>query len=186
MAAISLLLLRQKDAVGLVRFDDAVRTVLPPRSRMTHWQRILSHLGDAGTGVATAAPDALAQAASLVRRPGLIVLVSDLLLDPEPVLAATRTLRAMGHDIVVLHIMDPAERELAEPGDALFTDPESGDALAARGADVREAYRETVEVAIGEWRDRFVAAGASYEVVMTSEPFGVALRRAFAVRQGMP
>ena len=186
VAAIALLLLRQKDAVGLIRFDDAVRTVLPPKSRMQHWHRILSQLGDPGTGEATAAPAAIAAAAALVRRPGLVVLVSDLLMDPGPVISATRTLRAMGHDIVVLHVMDPAERDLAEPGDALFTDPESGDALAARGADVKEAYRQTVEVAIGEWRDRFIASGASYEVVMSSEPFGVALRRAFAVRQGLP
>ena len=186
VAAIALLLLRQKDAVGLIRFDDAVRTVLPPKSRMQHWHRILAQLGDPGTGEDTAAPAAIAAAAALVRRPGLVVLVSDLLMDPEPVISATRTLRAMGHDIVVLHVMDPAERDLAEPGDALFTDPESGDALAARGADVKEAYRLTVEVAIGEWRDLFIASGASYDVVMTSEPFGVALRRAFAVRQGLP
>ena len=186
VAALALLLLRQKDAVGLVRFDDEVRTVLPPRSRMAHWQRMLAQLGTPGTGVATAAPAAIAHAAALVRRPGLVILFSDLLVEPEGVVAATRTLRAMGHDVVVLHVMDPAERDIAEPGDALFTDPESGDALAARGADVREAYRQTVEVALTEWRDRFVSAGASYEVVMTSDPFGVALRRAFAVRQGMP
>ena len=185
-AALALLLLRQKDAVGLVRFDDAVRTVLPPRSRLAHWHRLLAQLGSAGTGVATAAPEAIAHAAALVRRPGLVVLISDLLMEPEAVVAATRTLRAMGHDVVVLHVMDPAERDITEPGDALFTDPESGDALAARGADVREAYRQTVEVAIQEWRDRFVSAGASYDVVMTSDPFGVALRRAFAVRQGLP
>ena len=185
-AALALLLLRQRDAVGLIRFDDAVRSVLPPRARLAHWRRIIAAMGTAGTGTATAAPDALARAAALVRRPGLIVLVSDLLVDPAAVVGGVRTLRAMGHDVVVLHVMDPGERDITDPGDALFTDPESGEAEAVRGADVRDAYRDTVAAAIEEWRDRLTGAGVSYELIMTDAPFGIALRRAFAVRQGLP
>ena len=186
VAALSLLLLKQRDAVGFIRFDDAVRTVLPPRARTAQWRRVLAELGSVGTGTETALAAAIQRAASLVTRPGLFVIISDLLMDPDEVASAVRTLRAIGHDIVVLHVMDPAERDLAEAGDAMFTDPESGDALAARGADVREAYRETVETAIAEWRERIAGAGAFYEVVSTDAPFGTALRRAFAVRQGMP
>jgi uncharacterized protein (DUF58 family) len=186
VAALSLLLLKQRDAVGFIRFDDAVRTVLPPRARTAQWRRVLAELGPVGVGTETALAAAIQRAASMVTRPGLFVILSDLLMDPEAVASAVRTLRAVGHDIVVLHVMDPAERDLAEVGDAMFTDPESGDALAARGADVREAYRETVETAIGEWRERLAGAGAFYEVVSTDAPFGTALRRAFAVRQGMP
>lgn len=185
-AALALLLLRQRDAVGLIRFDDAVRSVLPPRARLAHWRRIIAAMGTAGTGTATAAPEALARAAALVRRPGLVVLVSDLLVDPAGVVGGVRTLRAMGHDVVVLHVMDPGERDIADPGDALFTDPESGEAEAARGADVRDAYRDTVASAIEEWRDWLTGAGVSYELIMTDAPFGIALRRAFAVRQGLP
>ena len=53
-------------------------------------------------------------------------------------------------------------------------------------SEVREAYRQTVQVAIGEWRDRLAASGTSYELVLTDPPFGVALRRAFAARQHLP
>ena len=186
VAALSLLLLKQRDAVGFIRFDDAVRTVLPPRARTAQWRRVLAELGPVGTGTTTALAAAIQRAASLVTRPGLFVIISDLLMDPDEVAGAVRTLRAVGHDIVVLLVMDPAERDLAEAGDAMFTDPESGDALAARGSDVREAYRETVETAIAEWRERISGAGAFYEVVSTDAPFGTALRRAFAVRQGLP
>ena len=186
IAALSLLLLRQRDAVGFIRFDDAVRTVLPPRARTAQWRRVLAELGQVGTGSETALALAVERAAALVTRPGLIVIVSDLLVEPDEAARAVRTLRAVGHDIVVLHVMDPAEQDLAEAGDALFTDPESGDALAARGSDVRTAYRLTVETAIGEWRERFAGVGAFYDVVTTDAPFGTALRRAFAVRQGLP
>jgi hypothetical protein len=94
-----------------------------------------------------------------------------------------RLLRAVGHDVTVLHIMDPAERDLSLGGEALFTDPESGAEVPATVADVRSAYRETVEEAILEWKEAFSATGAGYEVFTTDVPFGVPLRRAFAARQ---
>ncbi|MBI3792827.1 MAG: DUF58 domain-containing protein [Gemmatimonadetes bacterium] len=186
VAALSLLLLKQRDAVGFLRFDDEVRTVLPPRARTAQWRRVLAELGQPGTGTTSSFAAAVERAAALVTRPGLFVILSDLLVEPEEATRAVRTLRAVGHDIVILHVMDPAERDLEEAGDAKFTDPESGDALAARGSDVRDAYRETVETVIGEWRERFAGAGAFYDVVSTDAPFGTALRRAFAVRQSLP
>src|SRR5687767_12956516 len=69
-AAISLLLIRQRDAVGLIRFDDRIRTAIPPRARNGQWQRLVAALDDPGAGNASLAPDALARAARLVRRRG--------------------------------------------------------------------------------------------------------------------
>src|SRR4029077_15579898 len=77
-AALALLLLRQRDAVGLVCFDERVRSVLPPRARMTQWRRLVGALDRMrdGTGARRSdAADALLQAARVVRRPGLIVLI---------------------------------------------------------------------------------------------------------------
>lgn len=181
-AALALLLLRQRDAVGLVRVDDAVRTVVTPRARSTQWRRIVLALDETGGGRASHVADGLTRAAQLVRRPGMVVLLSDLLTDIEPVGAALRTLAAGGHDITVLHIMDPGERELAAAGEALYVDPETSDEVPATVAEVRDAYRATVEEAIGEWRTVCARAGARYETVMTDVPFGVPLRRAFSGR----
>ena len=87
----------------------------------------------------------------------------------------------------MLHVLDPAERELARrPGRRCSWIPESALAVPATVADVRAAYRKTVTKAIAEWREQLAAAGASYEVVSTDAPFGVPLRRAFAARQQMP
>jgi uncharacterized protein (DUF58 family) len=183
VAALSLLFLRQRDAVGLVRFDEAVRTAITPRARTTQWRRIIAALDGPGAGRASNAADALAHAARMVRRPGMIILVSDLLTDVEPVNRAVRALSVAGHDVTVLHIMDPAERELAAAGDAVFVDPETDLAVPATVADVRDAYRETVDAAIAEWRDTFARTGTRYETVFTDVPFGLPLRRAFAARQ---
>lgn len=185
-AALALLLLRQRDAVGLVCFDQRVRSVLVPRARMTQWRRVVGTLEgveDGDGGKVSDAADALLQAGRVVRRPGMIVLISDLLTDIDPVDRAARALRAAGHDVAALHILDPAERELPASGDALFVDPESGVAVPAAVAEVRDAYRATVAEALAEWRATFARAGARYETVMTDSPFGAPLRRAFALRQ---
>src|SRR3954467_1033253 len=116
-AALALLLLRQRDAVGLVRFDDKVRTAIPPRARSGQWRRLVAALDDPGAGSASSAPIALEQAARLINRRGLIVLISDLLMDIPGVHQAIRGLRAAGHDVTVLHLMDPAERDLPEGGE---------------------------------------------------------------------
>lgn len=186
VAALALLLLRQRDAVGLVRFDDALRTVLPPRARRQQWRRVVAALADPGGGRGSDAPGALEQAARLIRRPGLVILVSDLLVDPDEAERAMRRLRAGGHDVTVLHILDPAERDLSLAGDAVFVDPESGAEVPASIADVRDVYRATVRDALAEWRRRCASAGASYETVLTDTPFGAPLRRAFSARQRLP
>jgi uncharacterized protein (DUF58 family) len=185
-AALALVLLRQRDAVGLVRFDDRVRTAIPPRARHGQWRRFVGALGDTGAGRASSAPEALEQAARLLDRRGMVVLVSDLLMDVEGVLRAVRGLRAVGHDVTVLHVMDPDERELPVRGDALFVDPESELEVAATVADVRAAYRATVAEVIDEWHAGFGAIGVGYQIVGTEAPFGVPLRQAFAARQKLP
>ena len=185
-ASLALLLIRQRDAVGLVRFDDRVRSSVPPRARTGHWRRVLAALEEEGAGLASSAPQALTQAARLINRRGMIVLVSDLLMEPAEVERAMRGLRALGHDVTVLHVMDPSERWLGGTGEALFVDPETDLSVPASVGDVRAAYRATVEEVIEEWRSMLASVGVSYEVVITDQPFGVPLRRAFAARQQLP
>ena len=185
-AALALLLLRQRDAVGLIRFDDAVRTSIPPRARTGQWRRLVAALAEPGNGSASDVASALGQAARLVTRRGMVILISDLLVDVDAALPALRGLRAAGHDVNVLHVMDPAERELPFSGEALFIDPESELAIPASLADVRAAYRNTVDEVIDEWRTMFGSLGIGYEVISTDAPFGVPLRRAFAARQSLP
>ena len=186
VAALALLLLRQRDAVGLVRFDERVQTVLPPRARMAHWRRVVAALDEPGAGLASLAGNALEHVSRMLRRPGLVTLVSDLLMEPEQVLQAVRLLRVQGHDVSVLHLLDPTELELDRGGEALYVDPESRLSVPAAPADVRDAYRATVQAAIAEWRAQLGSAGAAYQAVATDTPFGVPLRKLFAARQRLP
>lgn len=182
VAAFALLLLRQRDAVGLVRFDDRVRSAVPPRAHRGQWRRLVAALEEPGAGLASAAAEGLRQAARLVRRRGLVVLVSDLLLERDEIVEPLRALRAAGHDVTVLHVMDPLERSFDAPGDRLYHDPESSLEVTAP-ADVRAAYRETLDAVIAEWRTALGHLGVGYEIVDTAAPFSAPLRRAFSARE---
>jgi uncharacterized protein (DUF58 family) len=186
LAALALLLLRQRDAVGLVRFDDAVRTSIPPRARTTQWRRLVGALLEPAGARASDLAAALGQTARLVTRRGMVVLVSDLLVDVEAALPALRGLRAAGHDVTVLHIMDPAERRFTLTGEARYADPETELAVPAAGAEVRAAYDATVTTVIEEWREALGAMGAGYELVLTDQPYALPLRHAFEARQRRP
>ena len=187
VAAIALLLIRQRDAVGLVRYDDRLRTVLPARARSIQWRRIVHAIEhDPGAGTDSRMAEGIQQGAKLIRRPGIVVVISDLLVDADQMEQALRVARAAGHQVTVLHIMDPSELELDTRGEAIFYDPEGTLEVTATVSDVRQAYAKTVKHAIEEWRLRLAALGAGYEVIRTDSPFGVPLRKAFATRQRLP
>ena len=181
VAALALVLLRQRDAAGLVVFDDAVRATVPPRARTSHWYRLLEHLGTIDAGQGTAAEPALRGVVDQLRRRGLVVLVSDLLLDPPAALAALRFLRHRGHQVLVLHVMDPAEAALGGPNEARFEDPESHDAVVVRPRDWAAAYERTVQGVIGEWHAQCHRHGIAYHRVLTDTPYGDVLREALAL-----
>jgi uncharacterized protein (DUF58 family) len=180
VAALSLVLLRQRDATGLITFDDDVRTVLPPRARLSHWRQLLAILGALEAGEGTAAEPALRRVVNQLRRRGLVVFVSDLLLDRDLALKALRFLRHRGHQVLVLHLMDPAEVALGGPAEARFEDPETRAAVVLRPRDWAGAYRDTVRAVVHEWRMACRRHGIAYHRVTTDTPYGVVLREALA------
>src|ERR1051325_6940396 len=175
-AALALILLRQRDATGLITFDEAVREVVPPRVRAGQWARLVRGLERTPDGGGTAAEAALGQLTSLLVRRGLVVLVSDLLFDRELALTALRYLRHRGHHVIVLHLMDPAEAELAGAPEVRFRDPESALSVVVRPRELARTYRETVRREIAAWRTTCRRHGIAYHHVLTDLPFGMALR----------
>ena len=176
VAALALILLRQRDATGLITFDEAVREVVPPRVRAGQWARLVRGLERTPDGGGTAAEAALGRLTSLLARRGLVVLVSDLLFDRDLALTALRYLRHRGHQVIVLHLMDPAEAELSGAPEVRFRDPESAVSVVVRPRELARAYRETVRREIAAWRTTCRRHGIAYHHVLTDLPFGMALR----------
>jgi uncharacterized protein (DUF58 family) len=178
VAALAMVLLRQRDATGLIAFDDEVRSVVPARARPTQWRQLAAALGALGSGRGTAAEPALRRVLGLLRRRGLVVFVSDLLLDRDLTLKALRFLRHRGHQVLVLHLMDPAELELAGPAEARFEDPETREGIVIRPREWADAYRATVTGVVSAWRRECRRRGIGYARLTTDTPFGLALRGA--------
>jgi uncharacterized protein (DUF58 family) len=185
VAALSLVLLRQRDATGLITFDDQVRSVTPARARLSHWRTILGVLESLSPGEGTAAEPALRRVMDRLRRRGLVIFISDLLLERDTALHALQFLRHRGHQVLVFHIMDPAEVNLDGPAEARFEDPETRATITLRPKDWADVYRTTVAGVVEEWYKACRRRGINYHRVTTDTPFGIALRRALAQHAGI-
>ena len=175
-ASLALILLRQGDSVALSAFHDRVVKRVHPGSGRRQWHEIVRQLGPLEAEGKTSAHSALKDLAVRLRRRGLVVLLSDLLVEPEATRTALRYLRHQGHEVLVFHLIDPGERELPATSDARFFDPESGEELRVHVADIREEYRRAVRKALAEWERSLKPHGIDYEVVDTDRSLSRALR----------
>jgi uncharacterized protein (DUF58 family) len=177
-AALALVLLRQRDAAGLVTFDDRVRSLTPARARSSHWATLARTLSATHAGTGTAAEPALRQVVAALRSRGMVIFISDLLLDRALALKALKYLRHRGHQVLVLHIADPAELELARGDETRFRDPESDAVVTLAPSEWGVAYRETVTGVVRAWGEACRASGMRYALIRTDAPFGTALGQA--------
>lgn len=178
LAALSLVLLRQRDAAGLVTFDDAVQQVTPARARRGQFALLTRALAEVVPGQGTAAEPALRRVVGALRRRGMVVFCSDLLLDRALTLKALKFLRHRGHEVLVLHIADPSELDLGGGEETRFRDPESGEAVTLAPAEWAGAYKRTVDGVVRAWGTACRSAGMRYALIPTDLPFGTALARA--------
>lgn len=175
--ALTYMMQSQRDAVGLLMYDDAVRTLLPAKATHVHARRILTELEHAVPGSGTHTGPALRAVAERIRRRGLIVLLSDLMDRPEDVLQGLRHFRHGQHEIVVFHVLDPAEESFPFRGDTEFEDMETGRRLATHAWEVREAYLERFHEWTTIYRRACGEIGVEYVPTTTSTPFDLALFR---------
>jgi uncharacterized protein (DUF58 family) len=175
-ASLSLILLRQGDSVGMAAFHDKIVERVQARGGRRQWQELARKFQPLEATGGTSAEGALREIAVRLRRRGLVVLFSDLLVSRPETLTALKFLRHHGHEVLVFHLVDPGERELPAASEARFFDPETGDELLVSVADIREEYREAVDEALDEWRRDLRPHGIDYEVVDTNTSLARALR----------
>ena len=174
-ASLAYLLLRQGDSVGLLAFDDRIRVRVPPRGTRRHLGTLLASLGGLTGSGTTDARGAIREVALRMRRRGLVVVISDLLVEPAETLRALHFLRHRGHEVLVFHLMDPGERDLPQAGDAVFFDPEDESEIRTDSAGLRAEYMKAVEEAVRAWRLECRRMGADYHLFTTDTPLGSVL-----------
>ena len=182
---------QQRDRVGLVTFDRDVDHFVPPSAR--HLEIVLNTLDRIRTepepaeAPAPRGPGGLAAAvehvADRVRRRGIAVLVSDFYEDPDAVVQAVRQLRYRGSDVVVFHVLDPAEIEFPFQDATNFQDLETGERIPVVPETMRERYRQLVDAHIARLARLFSEERIDYSLFDTGTPLDYALFRYLSDRQ---
>ncbi|MDB2553194.1 DUF58 domain-containing protein [Gammaproteobacteria bacterium] len=174
-SALAYFIMRQRDAVGLLTYDDKLRDFLPARARQPHLMQLLRVLSQVQPGQQTDAAKPLEDLAATLTKKSLVLLISDLLQGEEATLATLRNLRAMGHDVIVLHVMDDSELHFNFDESSEFIDSETGEAFITTPASVREAYLDNVNRFLDDCKKQCQRAGVDYCLLNTSEPIDAAL-----------
>jgi uncharacterized protein (DUF58 family) len=172
-ASLAWLSQQQGDRVGLATFTGDLVEVVPPSVR--HLQLMLHTLGRTVPKGISELVTSVNRLAMLTQRAGITVIISDCYERPEALGRAIDALRTRGHDVIVFHIVDPAELSL--PGDmpATFQDAESGALLPLRPGELRDKYQALLTAHHEALAARIAAAGADYVRLNTSEPLDRAL-----------
>ena len=174
-ASLAYLATRQGDRVRLTCFNEEIQTTTFTRGGNRHLQTILVALENLKAGGRTRIGPALLQQASQWKRRGLAILISDLYDEREEIVEAVKRVRRVGHDVVIFHLLDRAEKLLEKRGTYEFRDLETGETILADADRIRRDYIERIEAALSYFRREFERTGADYSELDTSEPLDKAL-----------
>lgn len=182
-AALGYMMIHQQDAVGLYVFDEKVRQFLPPKSKRSHLTNILATLAQTTPAGQTHLAACLHEIADRIRKRGLIILLSDLLADPEPVIDALHHVKYRGHDLIIFQVMDHSELAFEFDGQVRFEEPETGDALDADPQAIRAAYLKEIAAFIDNYRREAQNVRADFVTVDNAMTFDKALIEFLAERE---
>lgn len=184
-AALAYLLLKQQDAVGLVTFDDAIRSRVPALSKRTHLNSLLSALAAEKPAQKTDIYDVLREVAETRSQKGTIILISDLFVNRESLFKGLRLLQYRGHDLMLLHILDDQELDFDYAGTTRFEGMEETGELVCDPRSLREGYLKAMHEFLHDIKRRCARNKFDYQTIRTSEYLDAALAHYLNHRIGM-
>ena len=182
-ASLAYVVLKQRDSVGLSVFDSEVREYLPPRSAMGVILQIDQLLRDIKPTPKTSIAKQLHDIALMMKRRSFVILISDLFSDVDDIRAGLDHLRHDGHNVVVLHTLDPYELEFPFQGTWLFDGLDGEEPLTTQPERIRDDYLASFGKYMEELKTGCVASHVDYTTVDTSQPLDVLLSEFFHLRQ---
>lgn len=174
-ASLGYLMNRQRDAVGLTAFNDTIVASLPASARPGHLRALLITLDRLEAGRETNVAKPLHQLAETLTKRGLVILISDLLDEPERVIRGLKHFQFRGTDVIVFHVLDPDEIDFPFERPATFEDLETTEKVTAVPAVTRRSYVQAMDALIDRYRRELGATGIDYHLLRTSEPLEMAL-----------
>jgi uncharacterized protein (DUF58 family) len=174
-ACLAYLLAMQQDLAGLVAVDDSVKIELPPGSSPAHLDRLFKALEAVAPGKTTDLPAQLHSLAERLPRRSLVILVSDLWVDPTELTRSLQHLRYRKHQAMVLHLLDRAEIDLPYDKRVTLQDMETGEKLEVDPRQLRETYQQQVQSYLGEVRRACSSSDVEYHPMFVDRPYDKAL-----------
>jgi len=185
-ALLGYLMIHQQDSVGLTVFDSIIRRHVPHGSGPRHAERIFEALENITPASGTQIARTIHELAPRLKRRGLVILISDLLDQPEHVVRALRHLRHRKHQVMIFHVMDPHELQFPFNRLATFVDVESGRRVQVDPKAVRAEYLRALEDFLGRYRRHCADARIEYVLADTSTRYDHMLRQYLASRRRLP
>ncbi|MHC4259472.1 MAG: DUF58 domain-containing protein [Planctomycetota bacterium] len=176
-AALCYLTVKQGDKVALTLFDSKIKSHVPPGSTYSHLYGMLDQLERNEVGAKTSISTVLRQALPLFKRKGVLILVSDLLDDPDHIFGALDMYRHKNFEVVLFHVLHKYELELPMIPSVNFIDAESSQRLTTIPADIRDLYRREVLEYVETLSSAAQAHKIDYQLLSTEVPYQVALQQ---------
>jgi uncharacterized protein (DUF58 family) len=181
-ASLAFLMNKQRDATGLIAFDDRIKFRMPAGARPGHLHALLLALERLEPGLRSALGRPLHQLAEALTRRGLVVLISDLLDEPEAAIKGLRHLRSRGTDVVVFQVLDPNELTFPFHGASRFKDLESDEEITTEPSAIRAAYLRELAGMTLQYDRELRGHGIDFVQLDTSQPLDFALLAYLAAR----
>jgi uncharacterized protein (DUF58 family) len=186
-AAIFYLAIRkQRDAAGLLVFDDEVREYIRPSTRQGQLPRLLAALDLAEPRARTSFEKPMQHLQAFLRRRGIVVIFSDFYETPAAIIRAIEPLRFHGNEIVLFHVLDPKELRPDLGGASVLVDLETGARMEVTADYALREYRQKIEAHVDALRESARRAGMEYELLVTDRPLDAVLRQYLTIREGRP
>jgi uncharacterized protein (DUF58 family) len=173
----------QRDAAGVIVFDEKVRDVVRPSTRPGQLARLFAALERAEAHARTDFAQPLRHFQELLHRRGIAIVISDFYQDPETIVRDIEPLRFRGNEVVLFHILDPQEIRPVLKSSAILVDLETEQKIEVVPEYAKTAYRVKLDAHIEQLRSRTRAAGMDYELLVTDQPLDGALRAYLARRK---
>lgn len=184
-AALSYLLIQQRDAVGLALYDTQIQSYLPPSSKKSFIHEILKVLENTTPSNETHTSKSLDLLAERIARRGLVVIISDFFDEHESVMNALKHFRHKKHEVVAFHLLDPREIDFQFGRAATFRDLETGEEMVTQPYQIQQTYARTMQEFIGNIKKDCRRHNIDYHLIDTSMPFDKALREYLTKRRKM-
>jgi uncharacterized protein (DUF58 family) len=182
-AALAYLVLHQRDAVGLVTFDQEIRQVIRPSSNPTQLKQLLHVMEESSATQKTRTGPIFHDLAERLGRRGIVVIVSDLFDDVESMLAGLKHLRHRRHDVIVLHVLDPAEIDFPFQQVTMFKGLEALGDVVAEPRSLQAAYQREIQAFVKRIRAGCRAQQIDYVTIRTDQPLDTVLRTFLSARK---